>query len=218
MYSQMQQNVLDKRQTSSIFFVSFLLATLILSCNEPAKEQEVINENSLANLNKGKILFEKNCSSCHGVNKTLVAPPFQRIRDANGLDWSISWVKGGQKLIKQRDTNALYIFYAWNMLVQPDFPNLSNKEIESIFDYVDSYPFDSTTYAFRMNSKLERWNQVDSIDRARKYRWDLMNDTLPHNGTATKKKVRKAKNWCDRPPKPFLTPTCCHLDAELPLI
>lgn len=193
-YSQMQQNVLNKHQTPSIFFVSFLLAILILSCNEPAKDQEFIKENSLANLKKGKILFEKNCSPCHGVDKTLVAPPFQRIREANGLDWSISWVKGGQKLIKQRDTNAVYIFYCWNMLVQPDFPNLSRNEIESIFDYVDSYPFDSTEYAFRKYSKLERWNHVDSIDRAKKYSWVLMNDTLPNNGTATRKKVRRAKN------------------------
>lgn len=193
MYSQMQQNVLNKRQTSSISFVSFLLVIVILSCNEPAKDQEVIKEKSSANLYKGKILFEKNCSPCHGVDKTLVAPPFQRIREANGLDWSISWVKGGQKLIKQRDTNAVYIFYCWNKLMQPDFPNLSRNEIESIFDYVDSYPFDSSKYEHRKNSKLERWNYVDSLDRAWKNRQDLMNDTISFKGSATRKKVRQAK-------------------------
>jgi cytochrome c551/c552 len=163
---------------------------LLFSCGQAPKDPSVPSKETISS---GRVLFKENCSACHSPEKWIIGPPFQRIREANGLDWSISWVKSSQRLIKKRDTNALYIFYSWKKMMQPDFPNLSKKEIENIFDFVDSYPFDSTNYEHRKESKLERWNYVDSLDRAWKNRQDLMNDTLSYKGSATRKRERQVK-------------------------
>jgi cytochrome c len=151
------------------------------------KKQSVVRHKSLSVIDSGRKLFEMNCSSCHAPQRTLVGPPFQRIREANGLAWSLAWVRNSQGMIKQRDTNALYIFYRWEMLVQVDFPSLSNKEIESIFDYVDSYPFDSVRYEHRKFTKLDRWKYIDSIDKARKDVWYPVGDTTRRTSRKSQK-------------------------------
>jgi hypothetical protein len=175
------------RQPMSIKYLTGIIGLVLCSCAQTDKKQTVVLQESLSVRDSGRRLFEMNCSSCHAPQRTLVAPPFQRIREANGLEWSLSWVRNSQGMIKQRDTNALYIFYCWNMLVQVDFPSLSNKEIESIFDYVDSYPFDSSKYEHRKPTKMERWAQIDSIEKAQKEQWDLIGDTTTRTRTRTRK-------------------------------
>jgi cytochrome c551/c552 len=112
----------------------------------------------------GKQLFEKHCSPCHGPNIALTGPPFQNIRNDYGLDWTLKWVKDNQALIKQKDPKAVYIYYAYNMALQPAFHNLSNADIIKILDYVDTFAIDSSQYSHRKLSDMEKQKIIEEED------------------------------------------------------
>lgn len=122
----------------------------------------------------GKQLFEKHCSTCHRPNRALIGPPFQNIRNDYGLDWTLKWVKDNQALIKQKDPKAVYIYYAYNMILQPTFHELSNAEIKKILDYVDTFAIDTSQYGHRKLSDMEK----HIIIKEDEDRWKRQSDDL----------------------------------------
>jgi len=141
---------------------------------------------------------------CHGPNKTLIGPPFQNIRNDYGLDWTLKWVKDNQALIKQKDTKAVYIYYAYNMTPQLPFHNLSNTDIIKILDYVDTFPIDTSKYSHRKLSDAEKQKFIKEQDARMKKQLDDLNklfekdssDTNDDTGT-----MRPKRKTMKRPPK-----------------
>jgi hypothetical protein len=93
----------------------------------------------------------------------LVGPPFQRVREFAGLRWAITWVNHSSQLIKRKEPYALYLFMRYDKIQQPDFPLLQDSAIIAIFDYVDSFPFDSAQYAHRKSAPSVGKAVLDSI-------------------------------------------------------
>jgi hypothetical protein len=157
----------------------------------------------------GEELFKENCSSCHAPTQTLTAPPFQKIRDDYGLDWTMQFINNPNKLIKEKDTKALYGLYRFGAHLP--FRNLSRKDITEILDYIDSFPYDSSQYLYRKLSDTELVRFVDSIQFMQQKEWSKLNERAPSidsvsrlHGTSgygvdtkfrnTKKKPAKKKN------------------------
>ena len=122
-------------------------------------------------------MFLKNCSSCHAPTQTLTAPPFQKIRDDYGLDWTIAFVNNPNSLIKKKDAKALYGLYRFG--AQLPFKDLSKEDIIKILDYVDSFPYDSSNYLYRKLSDTEKAHFVDSIQSEEKKEIEKLNQTEP---------------------------------------
>jgi cytochrome c551/c552 len=113
----------------------------------------------------GKELFIKNCSACHKEDRYFVAPPFQKIRNDYGLNWTARFIKNPFKLFEEKDSRALYGRYKFQ-LAQPAF-NMSNQDLNKILEYVDSFPYDSVQYQYRKLSEKERRKFIDSVETKR---------------------------------------------------
>lgn len=123
----------------------------------------------------GKALFDHNCAGCHLPNKlkefspSQFAPSFQNIRKDYGLKWTVSFLQNNYKMLEKKDVRTLYSFYSFGKLKHISWPQLEQKYIVAILNYVDSYPADPTQYKHRLVSEAEKTSYV---------REQLLKDTI----------------------------------------
>lgn len=113
-------------------------------------------------IKSGKMLFDMNCSACHIPNSNGVAPPFQRLRNTQSIDWITAFVQNNITLREKGDIRAIYIYNKWALMSMNTHENLSKEDIIAILDYVDSFPYDEKNYEFRNISKEDmiKFNQT----------------------------------------------------------
>ncbi|TAE30039.1 MAG: cytochrome C [Cytophagales bacterium] len=89
---------------------------------------------------KGKSLFNNNCAQCHAVTEeALVGPGLKGVRQRTpGEAWLQKWIRNSSALIATGDAYAVQVFNKYNKIQMSNFPNLTDDDIKSILDYVDS--------------------------------------------------------------------------------
>ncbi|WP_417602455.1 c-type cytochrome [Owenweeksia hongkongensis] len=86
----------------------------------------------------GKILYEENCSSCHKINQKLIGPALHDVTAKHDIAWLLAFTRNNEKLRAEGNLAAQAIFEEYNGSVMPRF-DLTNSEIEAIYDYIDGY-------------------------------------------------------------------------------
>jgi cytochrome c2/cytochrome c553 len=89
---------------------------------------------------KGKELFTNYCQACHNTSEVaLVGPGLKGVRQRTpGEEWLHKWIKNSSAVIASGDAYAVKIFNQYNKLQMTSFPNLTDADITSILDYIDS--------------------------------------------------------------------------------
>jgi hypothetical protein len=102
------------------------------------------NQPSTKQLEKGKKL-SISCTNCHGTTKKIVAFPIQRIRQYRGKEWAYRIVQNPFKFAAENPkARRLFDNTSW----MPSY-KLSRAEIDAIYDYLDSLPYDEKEYTHR---------------------------------------------------------------------
>ncbi len=137
---------------SRIAKTSLLSAVLLmgLSLVNPASAQD------------GKTLFNTNCASCHQVNKKSTGPALAGVEDR----WSDrkkihAWVHNPAGFAKA-DTYATNLMKEYSPTVMTGFPNMSEKDIDAILDYIKSVPAPGTTAAGAANPVDAKASESDN--------------------------------------------------------
>jgi mono/diheme cytochrome c family protein len=118
------ENMIHSRQ-SVRNFLSCLFFFIIISSINPLLAQD------------GGALFRTNCGSCHALNKALIGPALANFTERG--PWSdreqlYAWVHNPTAFMaKDPYTQGLKAQYG---VVMPAFPNLTNKDIDAITDYI----------------------------------------------------------------------------------
>jgi cytochrome c2 len=87
---------------------------------------------------EGKELYTTNCARCHMIDKKLVGPALQGVRDR----WPDStnlykWIKNSQAFLQTGDKYANDLFREYNSVMQA-FPDLTDANIADILLYIDA--------------------------------------------------------------------------------
>jgi cytochrome c553 len=107
---------------------------------QPDKEQ----------IEKGRKL-SKSCTNCHGTTaKGATAFPLQRIRQFRTQDWLVKMVYNPAGFMNQNEEAAA--LFNGKPIMQA-FPQFSKSDINAIFDYFDSLPYDPKNYKHRRGWK-----------------------------------------------------------------
>lgn len=111
---------------------TFLLGSVILL---------VFSFSNVAKAQDGKALFSQNCASCHAVDKKLTGPALKGVEDRWGGDRKKlhAWIHNSQAFLKTGDTYANNLYTEYNKIAMNLFPNLTEKEIDAILDYVKDW-------------------------------------------------------------------------------
>ncbi|MFP5470366.1 MAG: respiratory nitrate reductase subunit gamma [Bacteroidia bacterium] len=87
----------------------------------------------------GEELFNSYCASCHKTNaKRGVGPGLMGVTEKRDEAWLINWVKASQSMVNAGDQTAVELFKEYSNVPMPDFPQLSDEDIKSIFKYIDA--------------------------------------------------------------------------------
>ncbi|MEP6683815.1 MAG: c-type cytochrome [Parafilimonas sp.] len=85
----------------------------------------------------GHALFQANCASCHKVDAKLVGPALAGVESRwPSRDKIHDWVHNSTKVIQSGDPYAVSLFNENNKTQMTAFPQLSDKDIDAILDYV----------------------------------------------------------------------------------
>jgi len=113
------------RRIATIKFFSPLFILAGLSFLNPSSAQD------------GHALFMANCASCHKVDQKLVGPALAGVEsrwpDRKAIH---AWVHNSAAVIKSGDPYAVSLFNEFNKTQMTPFPQLSDKDIDAILDYV----------------------------------------------------------------------------------
>lgn len=88
---------------------------------------------------KGKQIFEQNCSSCHKMDGKLVGPPLQDVVENQGREWTQKWIYNSQLLIEQGDAHANEIYNEYNQMAMPSYSFLAEDELSALVDYLEGW-------------------------------------------------------------------------------
>lgn len=89
---------------------------------------------------KGEGLFKGNCAQCHATSaEVLVGPGLKGVRQRTPGDaWLQKWIRNSANLIATGDAYAVQVFNKFQKIPMSNFPNLTDDDIKSILDYIDS--------------------------------------------------------------------------------
>lgn len=86
----------------------------------------------------GKELFNKNCSSCHALNKDIIAPALAGIGQRRDKQWLYSFIRNNNEFRKSGDEDAIAIYKEYSGLAMPIYVDLTDKQIDAIIHYCDT--------------------------------------------------------------------------------
>ena len=85
----------------------------------------------------GEDIFKSTCAACHTIGGgKLVGPDLENVQNRHKEEWLISFVKSSTSMIKSGDKSADSIFQAFNQVVMPDHPTLTDGDIKGIIAYI----------------------------------------------------------------------------------
>ncbi len=121
-----------------------LVSAWSCSGNRPGREANIPNvsrEHAVMRdkHEKGKQLFKANCASCHySDDRKMVGPGLKgtRQRVPKG-DWLYEYVRNASAMVESGDAYAVRLYEEYYKMEMTSFPQLTNKDIDAIFDYVD---------------------------------------------------------------------------------
>lgn len=88
---------------------------------------------------KGKTIFEQNCSSCHKMDAKMVGPPLQNTVETQGREWTQKWIYNSQLLIEEGDSHANEIYNEYNQMAMPSYSWLAEDELSAVIDYLEGW-------------------------------------------------------------------------------
>ncbi len=89
---------------------------------------------------KGEGIFKNNCAQCHATSdEVLVGPGLKGVRQRTpGEAWLQKWIRNSANVIASGDAYAVQVYNKFQKIPMSTFPNLTDDDIKSILDYVDS--------------------------------------------------------------------------------
>ncbi|MBI5857714.1 MAG: c-type cytochrome [Sphingobacteriales bacterium] len=101
---------------------------------------------SAQDLAAGEGTFKQLCAACHRIGGgPLVGPDLANITQRRPHDWILKFVKSSQSVVKSGDKYADSLFQAFNKVVMPDQPTLTDEQVNNIISYIDNKSSASAT-------------------------------------------------------------------------
>lgn len=87
-------------------------------------------------ISAGKVLFENNCTQCHGLgDEVVVGPGLKGVHSRRPLPWLIKWIRNSTVLINSGDAYANEIYNKFGKTQMQSF-DFKDEEIVSIVAYI----------------------------------------------------------------------------------
>jgi mono/diheme cytochrome c family protein len=116
----------------------FILASILVyssSCNS-GKSPDSIATDSVS-IEKGRLLFSKNCSGCHNFKQDGIGPNLSGITVSDSLGWLRQFIRSPKDLVESGDGHAKKLMATYHSLM-PSFSALQNEDIDQLIAYLNT--------------------------------------------------------------------------------
>src|SRR5690349_16317173 len=103
-----------KHQFLFLVFLSAFLSLVIPSCHQSHAAYTFSVDTTV--INTGKMVFEKNCASCHHFKTNGIGPDLSGITNQMPAEWLISFIKNPTVLITAKDKRADSLFHQFKSI------------------------------------------------------------------------------------------------------
>jgi mono/diheme cytochrome c family protein len=124
-----------KKHTYS-YFTAGCFALILSSCG-PGKTPNLIPTDSLS-ITRGQLLFNQNCSGCHGFNQDGIGPNLLGITEKDSIDWLKQFIRSPKNLIESGDAYAKKISGAYHTLM-PSFTDIKDEEMDQLIAFLHTH-------------------------------------------------------------------------------
>lgn len=162
-----------------------------INWNDP----QPINDTPYQTIVDGKRLFKEQCASCHHPTEPLTGPALAIVAVNRDRQWLDHFIHNPAAMIAHGDPYANYVFNTWNKVAMTAFPNLTEKEVDAILEYLkgeayaagintltdEYYCFEQCHQYLKTKHNLNRKRNKLIADK----KTNTLTITPPNNGTAT---------------------------------
>jgi mono/diheme cytochrome c family protein len=89
-------------------------------------------------MSDGKALYLANCASCHHLKGNLSAPSLAFLSTRRDPRWLYAFTRSNVRLLWRGDPYTCFLFNRYKMAGMPVFPDLSDADLEAVYNYVTS--------------------------------------------------------------------------------
>jgi mono/diheme cytochrome c family protein len=118
-------------------FFTVACAVLIFSSCGPGKTSYLIPTDSLS-IARGQLLFNQNCSGCHGFNQDGIGPNLSGVTETDSINWLKQFIRAPKSLIESGDEHAKKISGAYHTLM-PSFTDMKDEEMDQLIAFLNSH-------------------------------------------------------------------------------
>jgi cytochrome c2 len=203
-----------------VFFLIIpgIITLFVLSCNS-GNTTKIISIDSLS-ITRGQILFNQNCSGCHGFRQNGIGPNLSGITGRDSLNWLRQFIREPKKMVEAGDEHAKKILDAYHSMM-PAFTALNDEQIDQLIAFLKTRketkiekddpfaiknPIPEKIEASNIQVELEQFNQLppssdkEPLTRISKMDWVSSAKTwfiLDQRGKLYKLVNQKPETWLD---------------------
>lgn len=125
--------IMNKKRLLPIILVSVLL----VACNSSQKEgrSNMGDAGDSTVIAAGKLLFEKNCTSCHGFRQDGIGPQLGGILSRVSAEWLKNFIRDPAAMIASGDRHAVELHAQYKSMM-PSFSTLRETDLQAITAYL----------------------------------------------------------------------------------
>lgn len=120
------------RITSLLFIIALLL--LIAACNSKPSGTTDISTDSVT-IEKGRVAFIQNCSSCHNFRQDGIGPQLSGITTVVSQEWIKNFIRNPKAQIESGDERSKNLFARYKTMM-PAFGHYTDEELDAIVAYL----------------------------------------------------------------------------------
>ena len=112
-----------------------IIALSVLSCSS-GNTTKIILVDSLS-IAHGQILFNQNCSGCHGFHQNGIGPNLSGITETDSLNWLRNFIREPKKMVESGDIHAKKIYDAYHSMM-PSFTVFTDEQIDQLISFLQT--------------------------------------------------------------------------------
>lgn len=163
----------------------------------------VLKFNTVSFGQDGKAIFIQKCASCHAIDKDLTGPALKGIEDrVKDQKLLYDWIRNNQKVIASGNKYFNDLYTKWNKTQMNLFEDLSDKDIESVLTYINTWtpPVKTTTAS---NEQADDNSSLNLVIGIIAFVLALISLILMQANTTLKRLVIEKQNLKPLPKIPF---------------
>ncbi|MEP3211113.1 MAG: PQQ-dependent sugar dehydrogenase [Maribacter sp.] len=122
-----------------------LLIIFLSNCNQKKQgdiskgkvNADVYDTSELA-IQRGMVLFNQHCASCHNFNETVIGPNLAGVTLNVSKEWLANFIKNPKESIDSGDERAMEL-YAKYKVYMPSFQTLKENEIDDLLGFIHKF-------------------------------------------------------------------------------